>query len=84
MFSGLLLIESDDKSLNWLNNKLRFGGGFRFMELPVFALLFLLLRTNELKFWLLSVPKGNRSLMHLKQNHGSVQVGNQESLIDCI
>ena len=50
MFSGLLLIESDDKSLNWLNNKLRIGGGSRFMELPVFALLFLLLRTNELKF----------------------------------
>ena len=50
MFSGFLLIESDDKSLNWLNNKLRFGGGSRFMELPVFALLFLLLRTNELKF----------------------------------
>ena len=73
MFSGFLLIESDDKSLNWLNNKLRFGGGFRFMELPVFALQFLLLRTNELKFRLLSVPKGNRSLMYLKQNHGSVQ-----------
>ena len=50
MFSGFLLIESDDKSLNWLNNKLRFGGGFRFMELPVFALLFLLLKTSELKF----------------------------------
>ena len=50
MFSGFLLIESDDKSLNWLNNKLRFGGGSRFMELPVFSLLFLLLRTNELKF----------------------------------
>ena len=47
MFSGFLLIESDDKSLNWLN-KLRFGGGFRFMELPVFALLFLLLRRTEL------------------------------------
>ena len=50
MFSGFLLTESDDKSLNWLNNKLRFGGDFRFRELPVFALLFLLLRTNELKF----------------------------------
>ena len=37
MFSGFLLIESNDKSLNWLNNKLRFGGGFRFMELPVFT-----------------------------------------------
>ena len=49
MFSGFLLIESDDKSLNWLNNKLRFGGGFRFMEVPVFALLFLLFRANELK-----------------------------------
>ena len=84
MFSGYLLIESDDKSLNWLYNKLRFGGSSRFMELPVFALLFLLLRKNELKFWLLSVPKGNRSLMHLKQNHGSVEVGNQESLIDYI
>ena len=58
MFSGFLYIESDDKQLNWLNNKLRFGGGFRFMELPVFGLLFLMLRTNELKFWLLSVPKG--------------------------
>ena len=50
MFSGFLLIGSDDKSLNWLNNKLKFGSGFRFMELPVFALLFLLLTTNELKF----------------------------------
>ena len=49
MFSGFLLIESDDKLLNSLNNKLRFGG-FRFMELPVFALLSLLLRTNDLKF----------------------------------
>ena len=78
MFSGFLLIESDDKSLNWLNNKLRFGGGSRFMELPVFTLLFLLLRTNELKFWLLSVWNGNRSLMHLKQNHGSVQAQNKK------
>ena len=68
MFSGFLLIESDDKSLNWLNSKLRFGGGFRFMERPVFALLFLLLRANELKFCLLSVLKGSTSLMHLKQN----------------
>ena len=84
MFSGFLFIKCDDKSLNCLNNKLRFGCGSRFMELPVFVLLLLLLRTNELKFWWLSVPKGNRSLMHLKQNHGSVQVGNQESLIDCI
>ena len=50
MFPGILLIDSDDKSLNWLNNRLRFGGGSRFMELPVFALLFLLLRTNALKF----------------------------------
>ena len=50
MFFGFLLIESDDKSLNWLNNKLRLGGGFRFMELPVFAILFLLSRTNELNF----------------------------------
>ena len=50
MFSGFLLIGSDDKSLNWLNNKLKFGSGFRFMELPAFALLFLLLTTNELKF----------------------------------
>ena len=46
MFSGYLLIESDDKSLNLLNNKLRLEGGFRFMELPVFVLFFLLLRTN--------------------------------------
>ena len=50
MFSGFLLIESDNMSLSWLNNKLRFGGGSRFMYLPVFTLLFLLLRTNELKF----------------------------------
>ena len=50
MFSEFLLIASDDKSLNWLNNKLKFGNGFRFMELPVFALLLLLLTTNELKF----------------------------------
>ena len=50
MFPVFLLTESDDKPLNWLNNKLRFGGGFRFMEVPVFALLFLLFRTNELKF----------------------------------
>ena len=50
MLSGFLLIESDDKSLNWLNNKLRFESGFRFMELPVFVLFFSLLRTNELKF----------------------------------
>ena len=50
MFPVFLLTESDDKSLNWLNNKLIFGGGFRFMEVPVFALLFLLFRTNELKF----------------------------------
>ena len=49
MFSGFLLIEWDDKSLNWLNNKLRFGGGSRFMELPVLALLFLFLRTNKLR-----------------------------------
>ena len=60
MFSGFLLTESDDKSLDWLINKLRFGGGFRSMEL-VFVLLFLLLRTNELKFCLLCVPKGNTS-----------------------
>ena len=45
-----IFIESDDKSLNWLNNKLRFGGGSRFVELPVFTLLFLLFGTNELKF----------------------------------
>ena len=45
-----IFIESNDKSLNWLNDKLRFGGGSRFMELPVFTLLFFLLRTNELKF----------------------------------
>ena len=50
MFSGFLLIESGDKSLNWLNNKLKFGGGFRFMELTVFIFFFLMLRTNELKF----------------------------------
>ena len=73
MFPVFLLTESDDKSLNWLNNKLRFGGGFRFMEVPVFALLFLLFRTNELKFWLLSVLKRNSLLVHLKQNHSSVQ-----------
>ena len=45
-----IFIESDDKSLNSLNNKLRFGGGSRFVELPVFTLLFLLFGTNELKF----------------------------------
>ena len=50
MFSGFLFIKCDDKSLNCLNNKLRFGCGSRFMELPVFVLLLLLLRTNELKF----------------------------------
>ena len=44
-----IFIEADDKSLNWLNNKLRFGGGSRFMELPVLALLFLFLRTNKLR-----------------------------------
>ena len=51
---------------------MRFEDFSRFIELPVFVLL-LLLRTNELKFWLLSIPKGSTSLMHLKQNHGSVQ-----------
>ena len=50
MFSGFLLIESDDKLLNWLNNKVRFGGGFRFMELPLFVFFFLLLRISEQKF----------------------------------
>ena len=50
MFFLFLLIESDDKSLNWLNDKLRFGGSFRLMELPVFVLVFLLLITNKMKF----------------------------------
>ena len=57
MFSGFLLIESNDKSLNWLNNKLRFGDGFRFMELLVFALLFLtqnLQISQKIDYWLLS------------------------------
>ena len=49
MFSGFLLIEPDDKSLDWLNNKLRFESGFRFMELLVFVLFFSVFRTNELK-----------------------------------
>ena len=44
MFFGSLIIKSDDKSLNWLNNKLTFGSGFRFIELPIFVL-FLLLQT---------------------------------------
>ena len=42
------------------------------MELLVVVFL-LLLRTSDLIFWLLNVPKGNISLMHLKQNHGSAQ-----------
>ena len=36
-----IFIEADE--LNWLNNKLKFGGGSRFMELPVFPIL---LKTN--------------------------------------
>ena len=34
-FSRFLLIECDEKLLNWLDNKLRFGGGLGFLELPV-------------------------------------------------
>ena len=58
--------------MNWLNNKLGFGDNFRCMELPVFVLFFVLLRTNDIKFLLLSVLKGNTSLIHLKHNYGSV------------
>ena len=43
------------------------------MESLVFVIFFLFLRTNELSFWLIRVQKGNTSMMHLKQNHGSVQ-----------
>ena len=74
MFSWFFLITSDDKYLNWLNNKLRFGGGFRYIDLPVLVFFLLLLRTNELKFWFLIVPKRNTSMMYLQQNHGSAQV----------
>ena len=28
-FSGLVLLDSADRSLNWLNNNLRLGGGFK-------------------------------------------------------
>ena len=74
MFSGFLLIESDDESLNWLNNKLRFGVCFRFMEIPVFALLFLLLSINELKFLLFFNYYFDYVLnFDLKQNYGSVR-----------
>ena len=55
MFSGFLLFESGDKSLNWLNSKV---SGFRFMKLPVFVLCLLLLRTDELSVQLLSVQNG--------------------------
>ena len=55
MFSGFLLFESSDKSLNWLNSKV---SGFRFMKLPVFVLCLLLLRTDELSVQLLSVQNG--------------------------
>ena len=34
------------ESLNWLNNKLRFGGGFRFMKLPVFFILLLIVKNK--------------------------------------
>ena len=50
MFSGFLLIEYNDESLNCLNNKLTTVDGSRFMEPPVFVLLFLLIRTNKLEF----------------------------------
>ena len=78
MFSGFLLIECDDKSLNWLNNKLRFGGGSRFMELSVFALLFLLLRTNKLRKQITDVFKTKQ---WLSTSFDMLEI---KTLIDCV